>query len=130
MSIQEAFLTVCNEAVPANGFFVSLYLRSPWYGGPEEGGWWGHDTILMAYKWYPTEQQAIEVKDRVEKLAAELDKQASRDWSEHCARELEWCEARGLDSDFLPETDGPDSYSVYLEEVLGEYENRPPRHYE
>ena len=42
----EAFHQICKEAKPAKSHHVSLYANEPFYGGPEEGGWWGSDTVL------------------------------------------------------------------------------------
>ena len=41
--INEAFFNICREAKPAKSSYVSLYVNVPYYGGPEEGGWWGSD---------------------------------------------------------------------------------------
>ena len=43
-NISEAFFTACSEAQPAKQQVVSLYVDVPFYGGPEEGGWWGWGT--------------------------------------------------------------------------------------
>lgn len=46
--IRESFFQVCGDAKPSNSFYVSLYSARPFYGGPEEGGWWGRDYVLEA----------------------------------------------------------------------------------
>ena len=44
--------------------------------------------------------------------------------------EMEWCEARGLDADYLPEPDGEVTYHVVTEDTPGEGVSRGCRHYE
>lgn len=130
MSIKDAFLTVCEDAVPATGMYVSLYIRIPFYGGPEEGGWWGSDTELVAYYHYPSEELAEASLDKIQKLADELNREEKRMWGDRCVQEMEWCDARGLDYDFLPETDGESEYFVTTEDTPGQYTRRACRHYE
>jgi hypothetical protein len=130
MSIREAFFSICDDAKPRESHYVSLYVNTPYYGGPEEGGWWGSDTHLVAYQEFRTEAQAELAKDQVQELAKELNADAKRSFGEQCLREMEWCEARGLDADYLPEVDGEESYSVVIEEQPGSMESRGCRHYE
>ena len=59
---QQAFVTICREAQPPKGCFVSLYLAHQYYGGPEEGGWWGWDHKLIASQDFPTMEQAEDAK--------------------------------------------------------------------
>lgn len=116
--LQDAFDHVCKEAKKAGGFYVSLMENVPYYGGPEEGGWWGSDTRLVAYQYFTTEEAAEAAKDKVEELAAELSAQARRNFGEQCLRELDWLEARGLDADYLPEPDGESEFFVTVTEGL------------
>lgn len=110
--IQQAFETVCKQAKPAEGFYVVLMENCPYYGGPEEGGWWGNDRIVCAYQWCDTEEEAEAVAEAVRKLAKELKEESQKEYGEQCLREMDWLEARGLDADFLPEPDGPSDYYV------------------
>lgn len=125
---QAAFEAVCKEAKPAEGFYVCLMESVPFYGGPEEGGWWGRDTHLVAYQHYPTEEQADAAVKQVEKLAKELSDESRKDFGEQCLREMEWLNARGLDADFLPEPDGESEFYVLKCEGLPE-ESRGCRQY-
>lgn len=125
----DAFFEICKEAEPAIGCFVSLYIRVPFYGGPEEGGWWGEDVKLVAYQWCVTQQIADNLKAKIDKLADDLSKQSKREFGDHCNNQLEWLEARGLDSDFLPEVDGESEYFVEVEETIGSLEYAGDRHY-
>lgn len=127
--IKAAFSQVCKEARRARGFYVSLMENCPYYGGPEEGGWWGSDERVLAYQYFSTEEEAEAARLEVLKLAKQLQAEARRDYGEQCLREMAWLEARGLDADYLPEPDGPSTYSVLVTEGLPE-EHYGPRHYE
>lgn len=130
MSTREAFFTVCADAKPANRSYVSLYMRQPFYGGPEEGGWWGSDTELVAYQECTNDVEAESVSAQVTRLAARLSREAKGDFNQQCARECAWLEARGLDADFLPEVDGEVSYFVAIESQPGSHASQGTRHYE
>jgi len=114
--LQAAFDAVCNEAVTPESWYVSLVERVPYYGGPEEGGWWDCDTQVVAFQVFSTETEAIAAAEAVEKLAKEMSEEAKRAYGEQCLRETEWCEARGLDADWLGEVDGETEYSVVVSE--------------
>lgn len=130
MSIKDAFFSVCREAKQPARSYVSLYVTVPFYGGPEEGGWWGSDRLLVAYQECTTEEEAERLQEAVTALADELTKDASRAYGDACAASCEWLEARGLDADFLPEVDGPESYWCTVEPTPGESVSRGCRHYE
>ena len=110
--IREAFDKVCEDAREPEGAYVCLMERTPFYGGPEEGGWWGCDTDVVEYKWFSTTEEAESVRAKVDELAEEFKAESVRSHGEHCLREMEWLEARGLDADYLPEPDGPSDYYV------------------
>lgn len=130
MSTKEAFFTVCDDAQPAESHYLSLYVSVPYYGGPEEGGWWGSDTNLVEYKHFDILESLEAAKAKVDALAAELNEQAKRDFGDQCLREMEWLDARGLDADYLPEVDGESSYWVTTEDVPGSMSRQGCRHYE
>ena len=127
--LQAAFDQVCANAKKAEGFYVALMERRPFYGGPEEGGWWGNDTIIVAYQHCSTEEEAEAKKAQVETFAIELSQQSKRDFGVQCLKEMDWLEARGLDSDFLPEPDGESDYFVIVSKGLPQ-ETYGCRHYE
>lgn len=127
--LQTAFDTVCQEAKQAQGFYVTLMEDISFYGGPEEGGWWGHDHVIRAYQHFHTQEQAEAAKAAVDKLAEELSADSRRAFGDHCLREMEWLDARGLDADFLREPDGESNFYVVLSEGLPE-ETFDSRHYE
>lgn len=84
------------------------------FGGPEEGGWWVHDSIVVAWKEYSSIEMAEAAKEAVEKLAEELTVDSKRSHGEHCLRTMEWLEERGLEAYYLPEPDGPSEYYVFV----------------
>jgi hypothetical protein len=130
MNEKQAFFEICAAAKPAQSSYVSLYVDLPYYGGPEEGGWWGNDTELVAYHECISDVEAKLVKDAVDALAEKLSKDAKDSFYRRCAAECEWLEARGLDSGFLPEVDGEERYWVTVEERPGEHGHQGSRHYE
>ena len=77
MSIKEAFFAVCSDAKPARASYVSLYVNSPYYGGPEEGGWWGEDCKLVAYQICADDEEADVVQAKVCELAESLTRDAA-----------------------------------------------------
>jgi len=110
--LQFAFDAVCTQAKTPETWFCALLQHEQFYGGPEEGGWWGTDTEVVAYQAFASEDAAEEAANRVRDLAAELERDSRREFGEQCIREMEWLDARGLDADFLPEPDGETRYSV------------------
>lgn len=129
--LQRAFESVCKEAVAvSDGYHVSLYEKRPFYGGPEEGGWWGNDVVLVATQRFATEELAKAALKEVSKLANQLSSEAKKAFGEQCLREIAWLDARGLESDFLGEPDGESTYHVRIESVPGSHESRGLRHYE
>lgn len=128
-SEREAFFQVCGDAEPMKGHYVSLYRVEQFYGGPEEGGWWGRDYVLVASQRYETEFAARYAMNAVDELAEKLSADAKRAFNRGCAAEAAWLEARGLDDSFLPEVSGGDRYVVYLEEEVGEMASTGERTY-
>ncbi len=127
--IQAAFNARIHDATPVGRWFVCLMETVPYYGGPEEGGWWGSDSQCLAFREYPTEAEAEIAKAAVLDLACELQEDSRREFGEQCAREMAWLEARGLDANFLPEVDGESSYYVYVGNEVPEA-SQGCRHYE
>lgn len=116
--LEHAFHEVCNKAIKCEGCYVALMERVPFYGGPEEGGWWGTDTNVVAYQHFPSEELAHAAADRVRELAEKLSVEAKREYGQQCLREMEWLDARGLDADYLPEPDGEREYYVTVTDEL------------
>jgi hypothetical protein len=127
--MKQAFFEVCREAKPAEGVYVSLYVELPFYGGPEEGGWWGRDMELVAYERFDSEEAATAALRAIHVLADKLSKEAKESFNRACAAESEWLEARGLDDSFLPEVNGEASYRVYIEGQPGEFAYEGSRGY-
>lgn len=118
--IDEAFEEIVKDPKDCGKYFVVLMERRPYYGGPEEGGWWGNDNIPVRYAVYQTEEEAEAVAEKINKLAKQLTRQAVQDWGQQCADECAWLEERNLDSDFLPETDGHSTFHVFVGDSVPE----------
>ena len=129
--ILDAFREVCDKAEEAADRYVSLYCSVSFYGGPEEGGWWGNDVALVATQAFPTQAQAEAAKTRVEALAQELKNDARRAHGDLCLSQLESCGWDGEEAQSrYGEVDGADDYFVILESSPGSQESRGCRHYE
>lgn len=128
--IEQAFYEVCKNAQPVKGSWISLYVTVPYYGGAEEGGWWGADVELVASQWADTPEQAEAMLDAVKTMAAELSGKARQSFYQQCRAECDWLDARGLDSDYLLEPDGEEKYLVTTEEERGSCISRGSRYYE
>ena len=127
---RESFYRVCKDAEAPKRLYLSLYRVEPFYGGPEEGGWYGQDVVLEASQEFASEEARNAALEAVNALCERLNAEAQRSYGEQCLRECEWLEERGLDDDFLPEPDGPTRYRVFLESVQGSHESEGCRHYE
>jgi hypothetical protein len=133
MSIKQAFYQVCEDAEPAKASYVSLYVSLPYYGGPEEGGWWGSDTELVAYKQVSSDVEAQAVSEKVHTLSEQLSKDAKDAFNRHCANQCEWVEQHDPMADvddYFPEVDGEERYWVAVEDRPGSLASRGSRHYE
>ncbi len=127
--IRQAFDMVCKDAIAAGCWYVSLVEHVQFYGGPEEGGWWGTDTFVIAFESFFSERDARVVAEKINELAKTLTEAARSEHGKMCLQQMKWLDERFLDADFLPENDGPSTYSVVVGENLPE-ERRGCRHYE
>lgn len=120
--IASAFGSVIKDATPCASYYVVLWRIVPFYGGPQEGGWWGEDRIPESYKEYSTMDAARQACDQVIETARQLGKEARRAHAEKCGRELDYCEARGIDdaNSVFGEVNGADRYWVTVETELPE----------
>jgi hypothetical protein len=122
--ISQAFADICKEAQVANRVCLSLYRSDSWYGGPEEGGWWGRTTALVAHQEFPSVEAAEAAKVRVNELAEQLTKDSKKSHGDLCQRQIDWCEARGID-----DPDTVFTFFVTVESELGSSEHSSDRHY-
>lgn len=127
--IQAAFESVIENAKTPEHWYVCLIQKIPYYGGPEEGGWYGEDTDVVAYAQYHNEELAQAAADKVKSLAKEMEAESQKEYGNQCLHEMEWLEARGLEANYLPEPDGPDSFYVWVGNELPA-PSRGCRHYE
>lgn len=113
-----AFDEVCKEANVAKAYYVSLMASVPYYGGPEEGGWWGNNQIVVKYQRFDTEEAAETAMNAVEELAKNLSEETKKEFGKQCLREMAICDKLNVDYDFLPEIDGEETYYVVMTEEL------------
>ena len=130
VGIEAAFESLCKGAKEPKAIWVSLYCHERFYGGPEEGGWWGHDTKLVASHMFKTDEAAQDAVTQIRTLAESHTNEAAKAFHQQCREECDWLEARGLDDDFLPEVRGHDDYFVLIEKRRGSHESQGCRHYE
>jgi hypothetical protein len=132
MDIRTAFHQVCAEAKPAESYYISLYIRAPYFGGPEEGGWWGEDVCLFAAQHYTTDEAADAALVEIQELVKGLNVDAKKAYGEQCQTQLDFCEERGIEdsNNVFGEVDGEEAYFVVKEKTKGESESFGPRHYE
>lgn len=129
-NLRDAFEFVCINAIRHEGVFVSIYLRSPFYGGPEEGGWWGEDVTLEAYQRFDFMPDAVLAIEAMREAVENETNDAKKAFNDQCSKECAWLERRGLDDSALPEVDGADSYFIRIETTRGSFESTGARHYE
>jgi hypothetical protein len=120
MSVKNSFFTVCDEAKPAAKIYVSLYISTPFYGGSEEGGWWGSDVELVASQPFMDETAAESAKKAVDELTEVSNDELRAEYGEQCQKELDFMERNNLGENFLPEVDGEAYYFVSIETIKGE----------
>lgn len=128
--LQEAWDELTENAETGEECYVSLYRDVSFYGGPEEGGWWGTDSILVEYKFCASRQAAEELVKAMQVKVAELVREDVTAWGEQCLVELDAAAERGIDPEELPEMDGPDGFHVLIESFPGQHAYRGCRHYE
>lgn len=117
--IQIAFDELIESQEPEY-YYLCLMESVPYYGGPEEGGWYGNDSILVAYKQYPSRELAESAAESVRQLAEQLSNESRKEYGEHCLKEMDWCDERSLDYDYLGEPDGPSHHYVMITETIPE----------
>jgi len=127
--IKTAFDAICKDAKIPRSHYVALIESCPFYGGPEEGGWWGSDEVVRAYKQFSSSDEANRARDSLLNLADELEKESLQEFGDQCLKELDWLEARGLEPDWLREPDGESHFCVIVKDSIPE-NNYGCRHYE
>lgn len=125
--IQEAFDQLISDAIWPNGqrWYLILVETIKAYG-PEEGGWTYPIQSLLAYKVFPSKEQADAARANVEKLIKELEYNAKKAHDRMCLEQMEWLDARGLEFDYLLEVDSFVQYSVSIVDTLPMFDNTTP----
>lgn len=130
MNLDEAFWQVCADAEVPKRAYVSLYRVDSWYGGPEEGGWWGETVTLAGFMLCNTEQEARDRATAVEAHAEQLTREAREAYGRLCLQQCETAWDRGVEPDDLyGEVDGPETYYVTVEDRAGSQTFQTPRGY-
>lgn len=127
--MDKEFYEICKNASPAGKYYVSLYAKSQYYGGHEEGGWWGTDIHLVASQEFSTLASAEVALEQIQTLAKQRTDDERDRYGKRCIEQLAWLDERGLDADYLPD-EAPDTYFVVVEERVGSRESQGVRHYE
>jgi len=118
--LKHTFDNLLPDAEKPETWYVCLMQEVPFYGGPEEGGWWGSDTFPVAVKQCFNKREAEQWAERVKATAATMSEEARQRHGQHCSETLDWLDARGLEPDFLPEPDGEESYYVIVSQGIPE----------
>jgi hypothetical protein len=125
----QAWNEIMEDAQEAEQCVVSMYSIEPYYGGPEEGGWWGNLLILKEFVRCTTRDAAEKLQEKIQERCSELNLDARKADGEHCLRQIERADARGEDIDDYG-YDGPSSYNVIIEKFPGENQVTERSHYE
>lgn len=131
MNMEDAFWQVCADAEVPERPCVSLYKISRWYGGPEEGGWWGTTVALVSYLRCTTRDEAQDRANAVQDFARKATEEARKANANMCLSQCEAAWARGMDPDemYPGEPDDADEFVVYVENVPGEHQYQSSKFY-
>lgn len=127
--VEAYYQKIPNAERHEGGYYVTLYCRHSWYGGPEEGGWWGEDIVPEASQHYDTREEAERALLAVTDAANAMSKDAERQYGNRCIQETAWLDARGLDDSFLPEVAGADGFFAVVERQAGAKASKMERGY-
>jgi hypothetical protein len=121
-NIFNAFMSALPSATLAKPHYIVLWKRTPFYGGPEEDGWWGNDEEPVAYHRVSTLEAAEELRKQIEAAAAAQTEEAKREHGDRCLAQLAYCEARGIDdsNSVYGEDHGAESYYVTVQKEVPE----------
>lgn len=108
--------------VRRNPYYVSVYEDTQVYGGPEEGGWWVTQTILVGSIEFPTQKIAEEYLETAQKQAEEKTKEnTGRAWKRLPESEGDSMYPEG----YIPHGFSDDSkYYAVVESTAGSRERR------
>ena len=133
MSDESIFLQAWNEIIEdsevAQECYLSLYENVSYYGGPEEGGWWGYLQILQKYCKCSSREQAEMLSNKLREHCEQLNKESKKADGEDCLRHMERADRRGEDVDD-DGYDGPSTYYMIIESMPGQHQVTTKSHYE
>jgi len=125
----QAWDEIMADAQEAEECIVSMYSVERYYGGPEEGGWWGNLFILQKYVRCSNRDAAEKLQHKLQERCEELNREEQQRDSEDCLRHCERAWSRGEDVDDYG-YDGPSTYHVLIEKFPGENQQTERSHYE
>lgn len=125
----QAWDAIVEDSEVAQECYLSLYKVEPYYGGPEEGGWWGYLHILQKYCKCSSRAQAEMLMEKLQDHCKELTEEAKKADGDDCLRHMERADRRGEDvSD--DGYDGPSRYYMTIESMPGQNQVTTRSHYE
>lgn len=83
---RHAFSVTLPDAEHEDTWYVCLLVDTPFYGGPEEGGWWGTDTHTVAARACFNKRAADRYARQVRALAETLSSKARDRHGDACLR--------------------------------------------
>ena len=119
--IEQAFYALVSET--DKPYYVVLWEARQYYGGPEEGGWYGYDYIVASYKRVDSLLVAENLAARIHLLAKNMSKQSRDEYYRRCLEECERADAAGEDpTDYYGGDvyESPSSFYVTVEEEMPE----------
>ena len=133
MSDESIFLQAWNEIIEdsevAQECYLCLYEQVPYYGGPEEGGWWGYLNILKEYCKCSSHEAAEMLSNKLREHCEQLNKESKIADSDDCLRHIERADRRGEDVDD-DGYEGASTYHLTIESIPGQSQNTTRSHYE
>lgn len=121
--IEEAWNKVVEDATKAEECYVVLFCDRPFYGGPEEGGWWGTDRLVLSYRRCSTIDEAEAILAKMDEEVKNLNREAEMDHGYLCLAQCERADALGVEVEYLyGEDSGANRYRATItQEVPQDY---------
>ena len=99
--IERAWDRVVEDATKAEGCYVVLFCDRPYYGGPEEGGWWGTDNLVVSYRRCSTQEEAEAILTKMDEEVKNLNREADLDHGHLCLAQCARADAMGVEVESL-----------------------------
>lgn len=124
MDLREIFHAVCENAQQSEGKYLCLMARVPYYGGPEEGGWWGEDHIVESYQFCENQVILDKILTEINELVRKENEETKTAYNRFCSDEWERDDSDGPDS--LAVLNGPSELFIEIQDNVPQsrYGNR------